>query len=216
MRSGSQVFLPAAGVTGPTVFVLVFLVEGWLRPGYNPFDQYVSALSLGERGWVQITNFLFVGVCLLLFAAAISRVFPAGRASRAGPLLLGILGAGYLLSGPFVMDPPGTPPDAMSWHGLAHGILGAIVFVLMPIVPFVYLRRFAGTPGWRWLWLPTLVLGTITAVADIVFSVATKVPDLMAVASPWAGLLQRLVIIPFMVWVAVFASGLLRASPGRP
>jgi hypothetical membrane protein len=199
-----------AGITGPSVFVLVFLVEGWLRPGYVPIAQYVSELSLGERGWLQITNFLFVGLCLLLFAAAVAQVFPQGAASRAGPLLLRIVGVGYLLSGPFVMDPPGTPPDAMSWHGLAHGILGAIVFVLMPVVIFVFLRRFAVTPGWRWLWLPTLVLGTITAVADIVFSVMTKVPDLIAVASPWAGLLQRLVIIPFMVWVVIFASGLLR------
>lgn len=101
-----------AGITGPSMFVLVFLVEGRLRPGYDPITQYVSALSLGERGWVQITNFLFVGVCLLLFAAAVARAFPQGAASRAGPLLLGIVGAGYLLSGPFVMDPPGTPPDA--------------------------------------------------------------------------------------------------------
>lgn len=199
-----------AGIAGPSVFVLVFLLEGWLRPGYDPIAQYVSALSLGERGWLQITNFLFVGVCLLAFAAAIACVFPQGAASRAGPILLRIVGAGYLFSGPLVMDPPGTSPDAMSWHGLAHSILGAIVFLLMPVVIFVYLRRFAGTPKWRWLWAPTLVLGTITAVADIVLSVATKVPDLIAVAGPWAGLLQRLVIIPFMVWVVVFASGLLR------
>lgn len=42
-----------AGVIGPSLFVLVFLVEGWLRPGYDPAADYVSALSLGERGWVR-------------------------------------------------------------------------------------------------------------------------------------------------------------------
>ena len=41
-----------------------------------------------------------------------------------------------------------TPPAAMSWHGLIHGVLGAIVFVLMPIVlAFVYLKRFGTTPA---------------------------------------------------------------------
>ena len=204
-----------AGVIGPSLFVLVFLVEGWLRPGYDPAADYVSALSLGARGWVQVMSFLIVGVCLLLFTAAVSREFPQGAASRAGPILLGSIGAGLLLSGPFVMDAAGTPAAAMTWHGLVHGILGAIVFVLMPIVCFVYLRRFARDASWRGLWPVTLVLGAITAVADVVFTLATKVPALVTLTAPWAGLLQRLVIIPFMVWVAVFANGLLRRHVGR-
>jgi hypothetical membrane protein len=201
-----------AGVIGPSLFVLVFLIEGWLRPGYDPAADYVSALSLGVRGWVQVTNFLIVGVCLLLFTAAVAREFPEGAASLAGPILLGIIGAGLLLSGPFVMDPAGTPPAAMTWHGLIHGILGAIVFVLMPIVCFVYLKRFGHDPRWRGLWTATLVLGTITAVADLVFTLATKMPPLVTLTAPRAGLPQRLVLIPFMVWVAAFASGLLRRT----
>jgi len=204
-----------AGVIGPSLFVLVFLVEGWLRPGYDPAADYVSALALGERGWVQVTNFLIVGVCLLLFTAAVSREFPQGAASRAGPILLGSIGAGLLLSGPLVMDPAGTPPGAMTWHGLVHGILGAIVFVLMPIACFVYLRRFARDARWRGLWPVTLILGTITAVADVVFTLATKVPALVTLTAPWAGLLQRLVLVPFMVWIAVFANGLLVRHVGR-
>ena len=199
-----------AGVVGPSLFVLVFLVEGWLRPGYNPAADYVSALSLGERGWVQVTNFLVVGVSLLLFAVALAREFPQGAASRGGPILMGIIGAGLLLSGPFVMDPAATPTAALSWHGLTHGVLGAIVFVLMPVVCFVYLRRFVRDPRWRGLWAPTVVLGTMTAVADLVFSVVTKVPALATLAGPWGGVLQRLVLIPFMVWVSVFAGGVVR------
>lgn len=123
-----------AGVIGPSLFVVVFLVEGWLRPGYDPAADYVSALSLGERGWVQVTSFLIVGVCLLLFTVAVAGEFPDGAASRAGPILLGIIGVGLLLSGPFVMDPVGTPSAELSWHGLIHGVLGGIVFVLMAIV----------------------------------------------------------------------------------
>jgi hypothetical membrane protein len=201
-----------AGAIGPSLFVLVFLIEGWLRPGYDPAADYVSALSLGARGWVQVTSFMIVGVCLLLFTAAVSREFLQGAALRGGPLLLTSIGVGLLLSGPFVMDPAGTPPAAMSWHGLIHGVLGAIVFVLMPIVCFVYLKRFGRDARWRGLWPATLVLGTITAVADLVFTLATKVPALVTLTTPWAGILQRLVLIPFMAWVAVFASGLIRRT----
>jgi hypothetical protein len=45
---------------GPALFVLVFTLEGWLRPGYDPLAMYVSALSLGPSGWIQITQLLCV------------------------------------------------------------------------------------------------------------------------------------------------------------
>ena len=57
-----------AGMIGPTLFVAVFTLEGWLRPGYNPLSMVVSELSLGPRGWIQITNFLMLGVLFLIFA----------------------------------------------------------------------------------------------------------------------------------------------------
>ncbi len=195
-----------AGVLGPSGFVVVFLVEGWLRPGYHPLADYVSALSLGERGWIQIANFLFVGTCLVVLAGAAA----ATIRKSAGPIMLGIVGIGYLMSGPFVMDPAGTPRAAMSTHGLVHGVLGAVVFVLMPIIPFVFLRRFRRDTAWRSLSRPTVILGTITAATDIAFTIVTKSPDLMTMSAPWTGLLQRLVIVPFQAWVVVLALGLRR------
>ena len=36
-----------AGIIGPVLFVTIFTLEGWLRPGYKPFEMFVSALSLG-------------------------------------------------------------------------------------------------------------------------------------------------------------------------
>ncbi|MGC3995712.1 MAG: DUF998 domain-containing protein [Propionicimonas sp.] len=201
-----------AGVAGPSLFVVVLLLEGWLRPGYSPLAEYVSALSLGPRGWIQVVSFVVTGACLLWFAAALAREFPTGAASRAGPVLVGIIGACLLLSGPFVMDPAGTPTGAMTTHGLVHGILGAIVFLLMPVVPFVLLRRLGREPTLHGLWWPTLVLGVFIAVADVVFTVATKVPTLAAATAPWAGLLQRLVLVPFMAWVLLLATGLLRRA----
>jgi hypothetical protein len=41
--------------------VAVFTIEGWLRPGYDPLSTYVSALSLGLHGWIQIVNFIVLG-----------------------------------------------------------------------------------------------------------------------------------------------------------
>ena len=73
-----------AGMVGPALFVGIFMLEGWLRPGYNPLSTYVSALSLGSRGWIQIANFIVLGILLLIFSFAVRSEFPAGKASRGG------------------------------------------------------------------------------------------------------------------------------------
>src|SRR5215471_18412597 len=100
-----------AGMVGPALFVAVFTVEGWLRPGYNPLGMYVSELSLGPRGWIQVANFVVVGVLLLVFARGVAAEFREGKASRAGPLLLAIIAFSLLVSGPLVTDPASTPRD---------------------------------------------------------------------------------------------------------
>jgi hypothetical protein len=74
-----------AGLIGTTTFVAVFLGEGSLRPGYDPLSSYVSALSLGPRGFVQVANFIFFGTCLLCFTGGGAAAMPNGPASRSGP-----------------------------------------------------------------------------------------------------------------------------------
>ena len=201
-----------AGIVGPALFVAVFLVEGWIRPAYNPLAEYVSALSLGERGWVQIANFIVFGALLFIFTRAVAAEFPNGKASRWGLILLTTISVCYFFSGPFVMDPASTPLSDATTHGTLHGILGAIAFVLMPITIFVFLRRFRSDPKWQFLQGWTLVLGIVCAAVDIYFSIVSKIPILLASQSPWIGLIQRGVIVPFMVWVFVFALGMVTGN----
>jgi hypothetical protein len=199
-----------SGMIGSALFVAVFLLEGWIRPGYNPLAEYVSALSLGGRGWVQIVNFILFGVLLFGFTRAVAVEFPNGKASRWGLILLTIIAGGYFFSGPFSMDPASTLLADATFHGTLHGILGALVFVMMPITIFVFWRRFHSDPKWKFLQGWTLVLGIICAAVDIYFSIVSKIPILLTSQSPWIGLIQRGVIVPFMIWVFLFALGMTR------
>jgi hypothetical protein len=193
-----------AGVVAPALFVVVFFVEGYLRPGYNPRSMYISALSLGPRGWVQMVNFLVLGLLLGLFAWRVSTVFPTGKASKWGVILLGILAVLFFISGPFVMDPTGTPQNQMTVHGTIHGLAGGFVFLLMPVTIFVFLRRFRVDPEWQkmvgWTW----ALGVIEAVAVVFFTAVSKSPALSASLAEWMGLIQRLALVPFMLWLFDF------------
>jgi len=205
-------FFAWAGLIAPIIFVKVFLVEGMLRSGYDQLSTYVSALSLGPRGWTQISNFLVFGILLFLFTRGVRAEFPDGKASRGGLILLTIISIGYFLSGIFVMDPMNTPLDQASVHGTIHGILGGIVFLLMPISIFVYWGRFRIDPRWMPIQGWSLALGIICAVVDVFFTFASKLPELQNIFINWFGLIQRAVIVPFMAWVFIFALALLRSQ----
>src|SRR5215211_1777965 len=140
--SDRRVLAGWAGMIGSALFVTVFTLEGWLRAGYDLRSTFISELSIGPRGWIQILNFIILGSLFLVFAWGVAAEFREGKASRAGPILLAMIGFSFLVSGPFVTDLAGTPRERMSVHGLIHGIFGALVFSLSPISCFVFWRSF--------------------------------------------------------------------------
>ncbi len=190
-----------AGILGPALFVIIFTIEGWLRTDYNALSTYVSALSLGPNGGVQIINFIISGTLMLVFARGLAIEFKKEKTSQAGSWQLAIIAMGILLSGPFVMDPMGTLPAQASVHGMVHGILGGIVFLLMPISCIAFYRRLRIEPNWQIFSKWTLTMGIILIATLTLFTFATKIPSLQIIFSDWFGLLQRIVLIPFMFWV---------------
>jgi hypothetical membrane protein len=208
--------LLACGPAGAALFVAVFLIDGATRAAYDPTYHPVSALSLGDRGWVQIANFVASGLLLTAFAVGLRRVVRAGRASVWGPLLLGVFGLSLVLSGVFVMDPirgypPGTAPDATggSWQHAVHDGAGIVVFLSLPVACFVVARRFAARPrpGWVRYCLATGLAGLALFVW---FGVAWEADH------PQAGLIQRILIIVDLTWVAALGLWLMFArSPRR-
>jgi hypothetical protein len=192
-----------AGIIAPVLFVGLFTIEGLLRSDYNPMSMYVSALSLGAFGWIQIINFLVLGLLLSFFTFSVVSEFK--NASKAGPALLFLSSFCFFFSGPFIMDPMGTIQTNMSIHGMIHGILGGIVFLLMPATCFVFFRRFRKDPKWHFLKWWTFIAGIIISIAVITLTIVTKNPSLQQSFIDWLGLIQRTIIIPYMIWIFTFA-----------
>jgi hypothetical protein len=193
---------------GSALFIAIFSLEGLLRQGYDPRSTFISELSMGPRGWIQILNFIILGISFLLFARGVAAEFREGKASRWGPILLYMIGFSFLVSGPFVTDPASTPRDQMSMHGYVHAIFGALVFSLSPVSCFVFWRRFRQDPNWIHLHGWTLAAGIITTTATIMLSAATKTLAQPNPFTPWNGVIQRMVIIPYLIWIFTFAYGL--------
>ncbi len=145
------------------------------RDGFDPSRHPISLLSLGELGWIQITNFVVAGLLFVAAAVGMRQVLAHGRGGTCGPLPIGVLGVALVWGGVFVADPadgfpPGTPPgrpDRLSWHGVLHTI-APVVGLLAPLVAcLVFARRFGGLRrrGWAAYCRATGVVAAVIAVA---------------------------------------------------
>lgn len=191
------------GVVGPILFILVFLVEGALRPGYRPRRHFVSLLARGERGWVQVANFIVCGVLGLGFVIGLANTADG----TALPVLFTIFSIGLIASGIFPCDeglgyPPGAPPTwprVATRNGNLHNLAGALAFGSLAIAAFVASR--SASRGFA-------IYSVATGVAVLVLFVATgalaaRMQD--EKSDPPIGIVQRLAIIVGWTWMAVFA-----------
>lgn len=214
--SGLRLLL-ACGVIGPPFFIVVFLIQGATRAEYSPLRHPVSALSIGELGWIQAANFVITGLLLLAFAVGLRLALRPSRGSFWGPLLVGLAGIGLIGAGLFTADPingypPGTPlvPTQRTAHGLLHDLFGIPVFLGLPIACFVFTYRFArlGQRGWAaYSALSGFAMFVAFVLAGMGFG---QVPGL----AEFAGVFQRLSIAAGWAWIALLAVHLLR-TPAR-
>ncbi|HUD44780.1 MAG TPA: DUF998 domain-containing protein [Patescibacteria group bacterium] len=195
-----------AGIIAPVVFITLFTIEGWLRLGYSPMNMFVSELSLGSWGWVQIVNFLITGSLIFIFGRGVAKQFPTGKAAKVGSTYLQIIGLSLIASGPFVTD-PSVMFNQTSIHGIIHGIFGAVVFLLMPVTCFVFFRSFQRDPLWRVFAWWTLAIGVLLVIG-IGFLKVSQFPQ--SSLFEWKGLIQRIIIISYLAWIFAFAVQLIK------
>ncbi|HJT58664.1 MAG TPA: DUF998 domain-containing protein [Ktedonobacteraceae bacterium] len=208
--------LIACGAIGSILFILVFLVEGAIRPGYSAWHNFVSDLSQGNQGWVQIANFLICGVLMLCFALGLRQVLRSGKGAVWGPLLLGIFGLSLIIAGLFVTDPSlgyypaGTSSSIQTLHGTIHGVNAPLAFGSLTIAIFVLARRFASDPMWRGWALYSLVTAIICVGCFIACLVVAQLDTKGILPNSPTGLLERIAIIVGWGWIALVAIRLLR------
>jgi len=153
----TQMLLACGAVAGP-LFIVVALTQALTRAGFDPVKHPASLLSVGDLGWIQITNFVVTGLLFVASAVGMRRVLRPGRAATWGPRLIGAFGVALIAGGVFVADPglgfpPGTPegvPAEMSWHAAVHAVAPVVGFLALSLACFVFARRSYGLrePGW--------------------------------------------------------------------
>ncbi|WP_440065738.1 DUF998 domain-containing protein [Streptosporangium sp. OZ121] len=212
------------GAVGGPLFVIAFLVQGAVRPDYDPMRHPVSSLALGPSGWAQVANFVVTGLLMLVFAVGLRRGLSAsGRHSTWGPLLIGLYAIGLIGAGVFPTDPvsgypPGSPAQGEhTWQGRLHDLpFSLLVFAALTAACFVFARRFAGwgEPGWAvYSGISGLVFIGTFVVAGLGFSQTEGFVEL-------GGLFQRISITTGFFWASLLAVRMMRTPrgsvPARP
>jgi len=193
------------GIIAPILFVVIFTSAGFYRENYSSMRNFISELSIGNEGWMQICNFMVFGLLLFIFSLDVLKEFRRRGISKTGPIILLIIAISYFFSGPFVTDPGTIFTHQKSIHGIIHGLFGAVVFTLMPITCWVFLKQFKRQQDYKTLKFPTYFFAITITIAVLLFSFITKVTTYNKTFDTVFGFVQRLVLIPFMFWLSYFA-----------
>lgn len=204
--------LISCGWVGTVLFTLVYTIDGATRPGYDPLQHWISHLSLGPRGWLNMLNLLVFGCFMIGFSFGLRRAVRTGRGAKWGPVMSGLIGVSAIAAGLFVIDPnlgypPGSTP-VQSWHGSVHDLSGAVLFGSLTALCFLFARRFAANRQTFWA-AYSAASGALVLLSFIACSVMVSLKFSGAVTLHYSGLLERISIMTGCAWIFVYSVRLL-------
>jgi hypothetical membrane protein len=201
-QTSTRSSLLCAAVAAP-LWAVVSLAQAVTRDGFDLTRHPLSALSNGDLGWLQITNFLVAGVLTVVGASGLRRALRATPGGRWAPRLVRVNGLGMIAAGIFVMDPGdgfpvGTPaglPATLSWHSYGHMAAGTVTFASLIAACYVLGHHFSRAGDRR------------SAVASRVAGAALLLGNGWAMSGGRAGSLTLAIgAITAMLWISVVAA----------
>lgn len=184
-----------AGLVGPAVFVLVFLVFEALTPGYSPVSEPISNLEDVPNGWVQQLNFLQCGTLIALFGIGFGRHLEAalGRGAKSVQALLVVSGTGMVEASYFT---PATPVE--------H-VIGFLFFMISLLACILVVARRLLRSPLRSLGAYSLGTGLAVLALLVAFFVAGAAAPSGATPAG-AGIINRVFVVLALAWVFVMGS----------
>jgi hypothetical protein len=192
-----------AGILLTPLFFGIVTPLAIFSEGFHLEKQAISALSLGEYGWIQRANFIISGILAIISALGFRERLRNGKAALTGPALVILFGAGLFIAGIFSADPAfgfpkGAPegmPPTMSSSALFHSVGFYCAFTALTIACFVFASRFLSDKKTGWA-LHSLITGAITP--TLIGLGMTAFRDIAGLAFAASGLVS-------MAWLSILA-----------
>lgn len=170
-------------------YVIVGAALHFLEPEYDPRYRFMSEYAWSAHGWLMTTTFFVLALALLTVAVAVRNLYRPSWSARVGFGLLVVGAAGIGVAGVF----RGFP---------LHDVGGAVGLPSVVMAALLLSWSFRRAPGWRPLFLITLLiaLGMFTALLSMVIDVGMP------------GLQQRIFLSLVLLWLAIVAHRLVRVT----
>jgi len=199
-RNSVELGFAVAGIA-TVLFWPVSIYCQTLRENYNPLQRSLSELALGSLGWIQMINFIFVGLLIIGFTVGLFRHVKNSHQPlfRVGVCLLLTTGIEIII----IAFVPTAPYVDMTLRPTPHGIIAGTLISFLMIASFLLLPALKADPRWRGLYWYTLATG-IAAV--IIGSLRAMAPFVWV----YFGLHERLLLANGTIWFVVMGVRLLQ------
>ena len=191
--------LALAGIVGPIWSTTLIIVQGVLHPGYSHVRLPISALAAWPLGWIQNLNFCVSGLFTILFVAGLNGAVRPTPRGRTGAALLVIGGVALAMNGIF----PWKMIDGVPTEPPAHAASAIATFASTGIGLIVFSRRMDADLRWRGYAAYTRWSGMLVLVLFVI--VGFFALDEGAPLHEWTGLIQRILVAVWLVWMIVAA-----------
>jgi lipid-A-disaccharide synthase-like uncharacterized protein len=175
------------GVVGTVLFPIIYLIEGATRPGFDAWQQTISALSLGPGGWIQQLNFALCGVSVLWLAYVWRKILAGGVCATWYPIIRGIEGLGLIAIAIFTQDP-------------LHTAFLIVIVNAMCLGLFIIARRFWRNQDFRGWTTFSVACGLWPMIVMPIYGVALNTHSVL---HGYAGLFERLATNADTIWGVV-------------
>ena len=189
--------LAILGMIAPISYTLLWIIAGWIVPGYDHVRDDVSSLYAvnAYMRWFFQIGFLIGGVLLFVFYTGLHKGMNGGEGSIVGPLLMMISsGLGVIVEMFFPLDEGG---EIITWRGKGH----LIIIVISGII---------GIAGMGFLWIRAKKLDGWVGFGWFTFASAIICLILVGVNMPYAGtevmgLVERFMVSYYQIFYFVNA-----------
>lgn len=198
----AAVMLSVAGAIAPIWFIGLVILQGILQPDYSHVAMPISALAAWPAGWIQRVNFYVLAALMAIFTIGLHRTIQPARFGLAGILLLCASCLGLVIAGLFPWIMVNGVPTETKPH-----VVGAVLSFSGASTGFIAVsHRMRADAQWRSLAPIVLITGIVMLILFVVMGVFAI--DDGTPLHPWAGLLQRVVVL---IWFGCTSTVAFRA-----
>jgi Protein of unknown function (DUF998) len=194
------------GIVIPTLSIILSLVIGAVQPDYNPVKQTISQLVYYPQGWLQATDFLILGIWLVLLALKCYANFAHKTTTKIAALLFAALAVGFFI---IAICPTNIPGKELTTRGLIHEKTAQMICGLFPVICWLMIPEFKANRNWKKLTTYTVV----TAFIGLAFGITGA--WIMIKNAPYLGIIERLIFLNAVIWLVVIGINIILQKPGK-